>query len=109
MRPYFAILKDSFREAMASRVLWVSLILATIFLLALAPVSLNERRAAYIQTDHLNDPMGLAHEIVAGRDAGQPNPAKRVWDQLDTEAQDAIEEIDSDTETGTRQSRSETA
>src|SRR5258708_7444053 len=42
MRPYFAVLKDSFREAFASRVLWVLLILTTLLLLALAPLGLKD-------------------------------------------------------------------
>ena len=37
MRPYLAVIKDSFREAFASWVLWIVLILILLFLLVIAP------------------------------------------------------------------------
>ena len=37
MRPYLAIIKDSFREACATRVLWIVLILILLALLLIAP------------------------------------------------------------------------
>ena len=40
MRPYLAILKDSFREALASRILWVVIILTTVVLLLAAPAKM---------------------------------------------------------------------
>ncbi|MSR57274.1 MAG: ABC transporter permease [Planctomycetaceae bacterium] len=42
MRAYFAVLKDSFREALASRVLWILLIVTTVVLLLAAPMGLRE-------------------------------------------------------------------
>ena len=39
MRPYIAVIKDSFREAFASRVLWIVLILLGVFLLLIFPFS----------------------------------------------------------------------
>ena len=41
MRPYLAIIKDSFREAFASKVLWVLLALITLLLIALAPLGIG--------------------------------------------------------------------
>lgn len=38
MRPYYALIVDSFREAFASRVLWIVLVLVAIVLLALSPI-----------------------------------------------------------------------
>jgi len=43
MRPYLAILKDSFREALASRVLWILILVTTIVLALLAPVGIKEQ------------------------------------------------------------------
>ncbi|MGY8767454.1 MAG: ABC transporter permease [Pirellulales bacterium] len=45
MRPYLAVLIDSFNEALASRVLWILIVLSTLFLLALAPLGISEQRA----------------------------------------------------------------
>src|ERR1700704_4525524 len=38
MRSYLAVLKDSFREALASRVLWILMIVITLILIAAAPL-----------------------------------------------------------------------
>jgi len=53
MRPYFAIIKDSFREAMASRVLWVLLGLISIVLVALAPLTYREVTTVGIQSKEI--------------------------------------------------------
>ena len=39
MRAYLAVIKDSFREAFASKILWVLIILISLFLLLLAGLS----------------------------------------------------------------------
>src|SRR5436190_12255234 len=41
MRPYLAIIKDSFREALASRVLWILLSIITLKLVLLAPLTVR--------------------------------------------------------------------
>ncbi|MFC1759180.1 ABC transporter permease subunit, partial [Planctomycetota bacterium] len=45
MRPYLAVIKDSFREALASRVLWIMLLLIAVFLGAIAPFGWEETLA----------------------------------------------------------------
>lgn len=45
MRPYLAIIIDSFREALASRMLWILFILTTLLLAAISPLSMIEKRA----------------------------------------------------------------
>lgn len=42
IRPYLAVVVDSFRSAFASRVLWVALIVIYIFLFAIAPIGYRE-------------------------------------------------------------------
>ena len=42
MRAYLAVIKDSFREALASRVLWILLVLITLLLLSLAPLGVKD-------------------------------------------------------------------
>ncbi len=42
IRPYLAVVIDSFRSAFASRVLWVALIVIYIFLFAIAPIGYRE-------------------------------------------------------------------
>lgn len=45
MRPYFAVIADSFRAASSSRVLWVALIGVALLLIAIAPVGYRENAA----------------------------------------------------------------
>jgi hypothetical protein len=42
IRPYVAVVSDSFRSAFASRVLWVALVAIYLFLLAIAPIGYRE-------------------------------------------------------------------
>ncbi len=88
MRAYLTILKDSFHEALASRVLWVLLILATIFLLAIAPVKMNERRSAYFRSEDLVDVTELARTIARQGKNDRPSPGKQVWKLLDGATQE---------------------
>ena len=41
-RPYFAVIVDSFRAALSSRVLWVAMVMLWLFLLLLAPFGYRE-------------------------------------------------------------------
>ena len=50
MSAYLAILKDSFHEAFASRVLWLLLVIATVLLLALLPISITEKSRPQFQS-----------------------------------------------------------
>ncbi|HEX5443061.1 MAG TPA: hypothetical protein VFW87_04490, partial [Pirellulales bacterium] len=79
MRPYLAILKDSFREALSSRVLWILLILSTLVLVAVAPLGIREQAGAYFGLNELTDPKGLLDKIQAQQAAAAPSPGKRVW------------------------------
>ena len=92
MRPYFAIIKDSFREAIVSRVLWVVLGLIVIFLLLIA------RRWDTDQTDRRillgRHPRGAGAGDEAaphGATRGEPSPGRRVWELLDEDARDAAD------------------
>lgn len=53
MKPYIAVIKDSFREALASRVLWILLALIGVFLAALAPFGWKESFAHQISPDDI--------------------------------------------------------
>lgn len=95
MRAYLAILKDSFREAFSSRVLWVLLGLITILLAVVAPLRLKDEVAADIRRGDFIDSRGFVSKLVAaGKDAA-PSPAKSIWkhiekDDLRSRLQEAI-------------------
>ena len=54
MRPYLAILYDSFREALHSRVLWILLILIVVVLLAVAPFTVTYPRTGKFFGDDMS-------------------------------------------------------
>jgi len=83
MRQYLAIIKDSFRAAMASRVLYVLLALITLLLLALAPFHFVETldwKLVYQQ--HIKDPAALVEQILENKDNPKRPEVGRIWELL---------------------------
>ncbi|MEZ6042784.1 MAG: ABC transporter permease subunit [Planctomycetaceae bacterium] len=64
MRAFIAILKDSFREAMASRVLWIALVVIVVVLLALSPIGLRTERSLRLRQQELKDPEQLVQSLA---------------------------------------------
>jgi ABC-type transport system involved in multi-copper enzyme maturation permease subunit len=79
MRPYLAIIKDSFREALASRVLWILLILTTVVLALLAPFGMSERTGISLTPNDVTDAKGLIEKIKSEQAKPQPSPGKQIW------------------------------
>lgn len=94
MRQYLAIIKDSFRAAMASKVLYVLLGLITVLLVALAPFHFVETldwKLAYQQ--HIKDPAALVEQILDKKDdPGRPEVG-RIWERLPTSLKRDLEAI----------------
>lgn len=83
MRPYLAIIKDSFREALASRVLWVLLGLITLMLVALAPLGIRLNLTTdFTWGDIVEGPRLVVALRRAGLSPGD-SPGKRIWSLLD--------------------------
>ncbi|MBI1900390.1 MAG: ABC transporter permease subunit [Planctomycetia bacterium] len=93
MRPYLAIIKDSFREAMVSRTLWVLLALITIFLLFLAPLGINERPVTRYSFLDFVAPQAVVLRIAHESKAPESTPAKRIWELLGKEERDRLETL----------------
>src|SRR5262249_25300818 len=73
-------IKDSFREALASRVLWILLILTTIvLLLLLAPLGIKEQLASTIQPEEILDWPRFIGQLKAEAGSAEPTPGKRIW------------------------------
>ncbi len=92
MSPYLAILKDSFREAFASRVLWIVLGLATLILVILAGFGLAEHAGASFTKDDIGDALGLYNKVVQQAGAAYPTPGKRIWALVDEESKTELAE-----------------
>lgn len=82
MRPYLAILKDSFREAVASRTLPFLLVFFTIVLGALAPIGMKEEVPWRLRPTDLADVRLLAIKLRGETAQPGDTPAKRVLDRL---------------------------
>lgn len=87
MRPYFAIVKDSFREAWRSWALWTVLALITIVLLLLAPIGASKKAVLGLQPLELREREGLLFlaMLVDSSEADGASPAKAVFEKLDPE------------------------
>lgn len=79
MRPYLAILRDSFHEALSSRVLWILLILTALFLAALAPLGVYEKARSTLERVDFLDPSALLQALAGADAAAMPStPEGRV-------------------------------
>ena len=79
MRAYLAVLKDSFREALASRVLWILLALTTLVLAAVAPIGLSEKPATQLRRNSILNMSALVSKIETQGRADDPSPGKQIW------------------------------
>ncbi len=87
MRPYLAIIADSFREALASRVLWILLILITVLLAALFPLAYRSEQTAEFRGGDLVSPRELVQQIRRDFDQVSTSPGHRIWSAFSQEAQ----------------------
>ena len=92
MRPYLAIIKDSFRAALASKVLYVLLGLIVLFLLLLAPAHIRESLDTRIVRDRdLRDVSSLLERLNEDRQDEKKIAVNRIWSQLSDELKASIE------------------
>lgn len=91
IRPYLSVIRDSFHEALVSRVLWILLAVTTLVLLLLLPVGIREQAGSYLNDEDLFDPDKLADRVVAQGRSDAPSPGRRIWELLSPADQDALE------------------
>lgn len=87
MRPYLAIITDSFRAAFASRVLWIMLAAIVLFLLILAPFGYREIYTVDFNRRDINSLDRLAGMLAEGLEADRDSPAKRIATALPADFQ----------------------
>src|SRR5437773_7544082 len=93
MRPYYAIIKDSFREALASRVLWIMTGLIVVILLALAPIGYKVNLTGEINWGEIADPPRLVGRLRHDAQSSDPSPGRRIWSLLDDETRKQLEKF----------------
>lgn len=90
MSKYLAVIKDSLREALASRVLWIVLILITILLMLLAPLTYREDLTWQMRDNDVQEWPDLMVIVRAEADSSKPSPARRIWSLLPEKHQTAL-------------------
>lgn len=93
MKPYLAVIADSFRAAFASRILWLALVLVFLFLLVVAPVGYHQVAVVEFSQDELvgrdRAVAGLAQGLAA-EPSSEETPTSRIAKELPEELQTAI-------------------
>jgi hypothetical protein len=79
IRPYLAVLKDSFREALASRVLWILLVVITVVLVLVAPLGFKERKATRVQRGSVRNWPNLMAKIQSQAAQEGPSPGRQIF------------------------------
>ena len=93
MRPYIAIIKDSFHEALASRVLWVLLLLITLLLAALIPFHWQTTIAAELLEPDIRNVRNLSVLLKSGADEEPDALTRHVWNSLKDKTRQEINEL----------------
>ncbi len=83
MLKYLAVIQDSFREALASRILWVVLGTITLLLLAVAPLSYREVVTWRLSEGDFSDLATFVRQVRDAADDLVPSPQKYLWSRLD--------------------------
>jgi hypothetical protein len=83
MRPYLAVFKDSFREAFASRILWlISGLITLVLFVGLAPFALREETAYRFQRNEFRNGPEFLQFLSAQETSKTPTAAQRIWSRL---------------------------
>jgi hypothetical protein len=90
MRPYLAVIKDSFREAIHSRVLWILLGVITLVLLALAPLGYRVSLTTTFSWADVQDAKELVQRLHDAGTSLAPSRGKRLWNLWDEATRDAL-------------------
>ena len=65
MKPYFAILYDSFLESVSSKVLWILLLAWTLILAALFPLSLSQGESYAFNGTNIKSAKTILDQLAA--------------------------------------------
>jgi hypothetical protein len=95
MRPYLAIVVDSFREAIHSRVLWVVLLCITAVFAVIFPVGLYEQATTGLHRHEVLSWPQLAQRLAAeGQEENpKPSPALHIWNKLDSDGRAKVADL----------------
>ena len=90
MRPYLAVIHDSLREAIASRVLWIVLLMITLFLIGIAPLGISQQLSSTLHWSDIYDPPQLIVRLHEEFTSDNRSPGRRIWELLDPRTQSRL-------------------
>lgn len=94
MRPYFAIIIDSFRAAFASRVLYVLIGIIILLLLVIAPIRMTEALDWKISAvQHMPNTSQLTKQLVERGQSDEYPEVKRIWDMMTEDGQKDVTKL----------------
>ena len=91
IRPYLAILRDSFRSVVASYVLYVVLALIVLSLLIIAPLSVTESANWQVSWSDLEPPQRIIKHLVEKGSTGKNKRVAYLWDRFPKSLQRELE------------------
>lgn len=96
MRAYLAVIKDSFRETLASRVLWILMALITVLLAAAAPFSLKSEAATRFERSDFSGGSEFLKALAAAERDDKPTLRKHVALLLSDDLRKRLREMPAD-------------
>lgn len=93
MMKYFAVILDSFREALASRVLWLVLAVVSLFLLAIAPLGYREEVTWKLGDHDVRTWPDFMAKLRQEGPADTFGPSTRIWKLLDADLQKKLASV----------------
>lgn len=102
MRPYLAVIKDSFREAIHSRVLWILLIVITLFLLLIAPAGYRVTLTTTFNWADVQDARQLVLRLTEAAGSLANSREKRIWELISQPDRDELTKFSRAKETNDR-------
>ena len=93
--PYIAVVADSFRAALSSRVLWVAMVMLWLFLILLAPFGYREDFTASFRSHDFHNGTRMKAMLAKGlvSENGNKTPAGRLADAMPNELKRRLERV----------------
>jgi len=96
MKPYLTIIKDSFRAAIVSRVMGMTLVAIGTILLALAPFTYEEVRTWELREHDIVDFPRIVAVLGVASSAEEASPVKTIWEKLDATSKSTVRDFTTD-------------
>ena len=87
MKPYFAVLYDSFQESVRSKVLWILLAAWTLILAALFPLSISQGESYAFTFADIENPRLILDNLASASAGRGTRSQKALYSKLDAEFQ----------------------